>query len=65
MHVENLRAQGDRELFDKLSQQRDIKKAMEQYAEKADELGTRRHLLANERSRCNAGDGGTTCCPGL
>jgi hypothetical protein len=46
MNVDDLRAQGDRDLFERLSKQREIKQAMERYAKKADELGARRHLLA-------------------
>lgn len=44
--VDDLRAQGDRDLAERLTKEPTIRSAMEQYAKKADELGARRHLLA-------------------
>jgi tellurite resistance protein len=44
--VDDLRAQGDRDLAERLTKEPTIRRAMEQYAKKADELGARRHLLA-------------------
>ena len=46
MDVETLRAQGERELAEKIRADRDVKKAIEKAKEQAKEGGTRRHLLA-------------------
>ncbi len=46
MDVEKLRAQGERELEEKLRADRDVKKAMEIVAESTEKGGARRHLLA-------------------
>lgn len=41
----DLRARGDRELFDKLMQERDVTRAIEHFEKEAGELGARRQLL--------------------
>ncbi len=46
MDVEALRAQGERELAEKIRADRDVKKAIEKATEHAKEGGARRHLLA-------------------
>lgn len=46
MDVEKLRAQGERELEEKLRADRDVKKAIELAAQQAEKGGARRHLLA-------------------
>jgi tellurite resistance protein len=46
MDADDLRAQGDHDLLARLTQDQQIKRVMEKYAKKADELGARRHLLA-------------------